>query len=66
MVGCPLAGFRLIGGLLFILLLGLFLTVAVWSLGLRSLFSVLPFWPASWLIVVDKGRGSKSVEVQRD
>ena len=24
-----------------------------------------PLWPASWLPAVDKGRGSKSVEVQR-
>ena len=24
-----------------------------------------PLWPASWLLAVDKSRGSKSVEVQR-
>ena len=32
---------------------------------LLSLCSVPPLWPASWLPVVDKGMGSKSVEVQR-
>ena len=35
------------------------------SLGFRSLSSVPPLWPASWLLVVDKIRGSKSAEVQR-
>ena len=32
---------------------------------LLSLCSVPPFWPATWLLAVDKGRSSKSVDVQR-
>ena len=48
------AGFSLIGGLHPILRFGLFLITAGGSFGLHSLFSA-PFWPASWLPVVDKG-----------
>ena len=43
----------------------LFLIMGVGSLGLLSLFRCTPLWPASWLPVVDKSRGSKSVEVQK-
>ena len=50
--------FKLIGGLLSLIAAG-------GPVELLSLCSVLPVWPASWLLVVDKGRGSKSVEVQR-
>ena len=57
--------FRLIGGLLLILRFGLFLTIAGGPVVLRSAVQRTPLWPASWLPVVDKGRGSKSVEVQR-
>ena len=32
---------------------------------LLLLFFRTPLWPASWLPAVDKGRGSKSVDVQR-
>ena len=60
-----LARFSLIGGLLLTLRPVLFLIVVGGSLGLRSLFSVLTLWPASWLPVVDNGRGSKSAEFQR-
>ena len=55
-------GFRLTGGLLFILLLGHSLTVAGGLVVLLSLCSVLPF---GLLLAVDKRRGSKSVAVQR-
>ena len=48
-----------------ILLFVLSLTVAGGLLRFLSLSCVHPLWPASWLLAVDKGRGSKSVEVQR-
>ena len=61
-----LAGFRLLGGWLLILLLGLFLTVVGGVAVSLSLCSVpLSLWLATWLPAVDKGRSSKSVEVQR-
>ena len=59
------ARFSLIGGLLLPLRSVLFLTVVGGILGLRSLFSAPSLWPASWLPAVDKGRGSRSAEVQR-
>ena len=60
-----LARFSLIGGLLLTLRSVLLLTVVGGNVGLRSLFSAPPFWPASWLPAFDESRGSKSVEVQR-
>ena len=71
MVGCPLAvaavfpvRFRLTGGLLLILRLGLSLTVAGGLVRLLSLCSALSFGlPLGYLLY--KARGSKSVEVQR-
>ena len=36
-----------------------------WSYRVTQPVQRTPLWPASWLPVVDKGRGSKSVEVQR-
>ena len=59
-----LARFKLIGGLLLILLFVPCLTAAGGIVSLLSLCSV-PLWLASWLPAVDKSRGSKSVEVQR-
>ena len=41
------------------------MTVVGGVVGLPSLFCVPPFGLASWLPAVDKGRGSKSAEVQR-
>ena len=62
---CFPARFSLTGGLLIILLLGLSLTAVDGLVRLRSLCQRTPLWPASWLLAVDKSRGSKSVEVQR-
>ena len=56
---------RMIGGLPFILLFVPYLTAVGGRVQLLRLFSVPPFWPASWLPAVDKSRSSKSVEVQR-
>ena len=46
------------------------LVVISWWVALVLLLSagfwvVAPLWPASWLLVLDKGRGSKAAEVQR-
>ena len=60
-----LARFSLIGGLLLTWLSVLCLIMVGGSPGLRSLFIAPPLWPASWLPVVDKTRGSKSAEVRR-
>ena len=72
MVGCPLAAAAVLSckvqadrWIAPILRHALCLTVADGSLGLRSLFSVLPFGLLLWLPAIDKSRGSKSVEVQR-
>ena len=60
-----LVRFRMIGGLLPILLFVPCLTAAGGLVVLLSLCSAPPLWPASCLPAVDKSRGSKSVEVQR-
>ena len=57
--------FSQIGGLLPIWLSGLCLIVVGGIPGLLNLFVVPLLWPASWLPIVDKTRGSKSAEVQR-
>ena len=36
-----------------------------WSCQVTQPVQRTPLWPASWLPAVDKGKGSKSVEVQR-
>ena len=36
-----------------------------WSCRVTQPVQRTPLWPTSWLLAVDKGRGSKSVEVQR-
>ena len=36
-----------------------------WTCRVTQPVQSTPLWPASWLPAVDKGRGSKSVEVQR-
>ena len=36
-----------------------------WSCRVTQPVQRTPLWPASWLPAVDKGRGSKSLEVQR-
>ena len=59
-----LARFKLIGGLLLILRSGLCLIAAGGLVVLLSLCSALLFG-RPWLPAVDKGRGSKSVEVRR-
>ena len=43
----------------------LLLLVSVAGLLLVVIVQRTPLWPASCLLAVDKGRGSKSVEVQR-
>ena len=55
-----LAMFSRIGELLPTWLCGL-----CWDSWVTQPFRCTPLWPASWLPVVDKTRGSKSVEVQR-
>ena len=60
-----LVRFNLTGGLHLILLLGLSLTAAGGPVELRNQCKRTLLWPASWLPAVDKGRRSKSVEVQR-
>ena len=47
------------------MLLGLLFFIPGGLVGLLSLFSCTPLWPASWVPIVDKGRSSKSAEVQR-
>ena len=59
-----LARFSLIGGLLLTLRSVLFLT-GRWDAWVAQPVHCTPLWPASWLPAVDKGRGSKSVEVLR-
>ena len=59
------ARFSLVVGLLFILLLGLFLTVAGGHLGLLSLSRALLFGRPLGCLLLIKSRSSKSVEVQR-
>ena len=63
MLNCEFV-FRLTGGLLLIMLLGPFEYLR-WTCRVTQLVQRTPLWPASWLPVVDKSRGSKSVEVQR-
>ena len=36
-----------------------------WTCSVTQVVQCTPLWPASWLPAVDKGRGSKSVEVRR-
>ena len=36
-----------------------------WECRVTQLVQRTPLWPASWLTAIDKGRGSKSAEVQR-
>ena len=36
-----------------------------WTCQVTQQVQRTPFWPASWLPAVDKGRGSRSFEVQR-
>ena len=71
MVGCPLAVAAVhscrvqTDRWVLILLLGLFFDCCRWSCRVTQPVQLTPLWPASWLPAVDKGRGSKSVEVQR-
>ena len=55
----------MIGGLLPILLFAPYLIVVGGLVLLLRVVRYTPLWPASWLLAVDKSRGSKSVEVQR-
>ena len=59
------ARFSLTDGLLLILLLGALFDCCRWTCQITQPVQRTPLWPASWLPAVDKGRGSKSVEVQR-
>ena len=52
MVGCPLAVWTLFD-------------CCRWSCRVTQPVQRTPLWPASWLPALDKGRSSKSVEVQR-
>ena len=72
MVGCTpcccgsvLARSSLTGGLLHILLFRTLFDCCMWTSRVTQPVQRTPLWPASWLPAVDKGRGSKSVEVQR-
>ena len=56
---------RMIGGLPPILLFRTLFDCCRWTCSVTQVVQRTPLWPASWLPAVDKGRGSKSVEVQR-
>ena len=63
-LGCPLAA----TALLFCKVQPdrwMLLTLVVWESWVTQPVQRTPLWPASWLPAVDKGRGSKSAEVQR-
>ena len=70
-LGCPLAAavllarFSQIGGLLVTWRSVLFFEYGRWESWVTQPVQCTPLWPASWLPVVDKPRGSKSAEVQR-
>ena len=53
------------GGLCLILLLGPIFECTWWTCKVTQPVQCTPLWPASWLLAVDKGGVSKSVEVQR-
>ena len=57
-----LAGFSLRGGLHLIRTL---FDCCMWECRVAQPVQRTPLWPASWLPAFDKGRGSKSAEVQR-
>ena len=58
------ATFNLVVGLLLILLSGLFFDCIRWTCRVTQPVQHTPLWPASCMPALDKGRGSKSVEVQ--
>ena len=72
MVGCPLAAAPVLSckvqpdrWLAPHLAVGTLFDCCRWSCRVTQPVQRTPLWPASWLPAVDKGRGSKSVEVQR-
>ena len=60
-----LVKFRMIGGLLPHLAVRTLFDCCRWTCSVTQVVQRTPLWPASWLPAVDKGRGSKSVEVRR-
>ena len=72
MVGCPLAAAAVLSckvqpdrWIARHLAVGALFDCSWWTCRVTQPVQRTPLWPASWLPAVDKGRGSKSVEVQR-